>query len=125
NSGYRMTPGVETLASRLKAAGLRTGAVVGAFPLDARFGLTPGFDVYDGRFDNVGSGAEFLLPERPATVVVSRAMEWIRAKSDAGAGTRVRPRGAWVHVYEPHAPYRPPPPFDREYASAPYYGEVA
>ena len=30
-----------------------------------------------------------------------------------------------MHVYEPHAPYRPPPPFDREYASQPYYGEVA
>jgi len=32
---------------------------------------------------------------------------------------------AWVHVYDPHAPYRPPPPFDREYAAQPYYGEVA
>jgi hypothetical protein len=42
----------------LKASGFRTGAYVAAFPLDARFGLTPGFDVYDGRFDNVGSGAE-------------------------------------------------------------------
>jgi arylsulfatase A-like enzyme/tetratricopeptide (TPR) repeat protein len=117
NSGYRLTPGVQTLAARLKASGFQTGAFVGAFPLDARFGLTPGFDVYDGRFDNVGSGAEFLLPERPATVVVSRATEWIR-------GTHQK-WFAWVHVYEPHAPYRPPPPFDREYASQPYYGEVA
>ena len=117
NSGYRLTPGVQTLAARLQASGFQTGAFVGAFPLDARFGLTPGFDTYDGRFDNVGSGAEFLLPERPATVVVSRATEWIR-------GTHQK-WFAWVHVYEPHAPYRPPPPFDREYASQPYYGEVA
>ncbi len=117
NSGYRLTPGVQTLAARLKATGFQTGAFVGAFPLDARFGLTPGFDVYDGRFDNVGTGAEFLLPERPATVVVSRATQWIR-------GTHAK-WFAWVHVYEPHAPYRPPPPFDREYASQPYYGEVA
>ena len=117
NSGYRLTPGVQTLAARLKATGFQTGAFVGAFPLDARFGLTPGFDVYDGRFDNVGTGAEFLLPERSATVVVSRATQWIR-------GTHAK-WFAWVHVYEPHAPYRPPPPFDREYASQPYYGEVA
>jgi arylsulfatase A-like enzyme/Tfp pilus assembly protein PilF len=117
NSGYRLTPGVQTLATRLKASGFQTGAFVGAFPLDARFGLTPGFDVYDGRFDNVGTGGEFLLPERPATVVVSRATEWIRGTSAKWF--------AWVHVYEPHAPYRPPPPFDREYASQPYYGEVA
>ena len=30
--------------------GYRTGAFVSAFPLDARFGLTRGFDVYDDRF---------------------------------------------------------------------------
>jgi len=48
---------------------------------------------------------------------VARASEWIRASP--------QPWFAWVHVYEPHAPYRPPPPFDREYAANPYYGEVA
>ena len=117
NSGYRLTPGVRTLAARLKANGFSTGAFVGAFPLDARFGLTPGFDTYDGRFDDVGSGAEFLLPERPAPVVVDRAVQWIQQREGRWF--------AWVHVYHPHAPYRPPPPFDREDASQPYYGEVA
>jgi arylsulfatase A-like enzyme/tetratricopeptide (TPR) repeat protein len=117
NSGYRLKPGLETLALRLKASGFQTGAFVAAFPLDARFGLTPGFDTYDGRFDDVGSGAEFLLPERPATVVVERAAQWIRARDGRWF--------AWVHLYEPHAPYRPPPPFDREYSGKPYFGEVA
>ena len=117
NAGYRLTPGVQTLAARLKSSGFATGAFVAAFPLDARFGLTPGFDTYDGRFDDVGSGAVFLLPERPGPVVVSRAVQWIRAQE--------RRWFAWVHLYEPHAPYRPPPPFDREYAAQPYYGEVA
>jgi arylsulfatase A-like enzyme/tetratricopeptide (TPR) repeat protein len=117
NSGYRLTPGVQTLASRLKATGFSTGAFVAAFPLDARFGLTPGFDTYDGRFDDVGSGAEFLLPERPAPVVVDRAVRWIQQRDGRWF--------AWVHLYDPHAPYRPPAPFDREYASQPYYGEVA
>jgi Flp pilus assembly protein TadD len=28
-------------------------------------------------------------------------------------------------VFDPHAPYAPPPPFDAEYAGRPYYGEVA
>jgi tetratricopeptide (TPR) repeat protein len=31
----------------------------------------------------------------------------------------------WVHLFDPHAPYRPPPPFDAAYAGRPYYGEVA
>src|SRR5207244_3226208 len=55
--------------------------------------------------------------ERPAPVVVKRALDWIRARDGRWF--------AWVHVYEPHAPYRPPAPFDREYAAQPYYGEVA
>ena len=117
NAGYRLTPGTETLATWLKASGFETGAFVAAFPLDARFGLTPGFDVYDGRFDDIGSGAEFLLPERPGPVVVQRAADWIRARSGRWF--------AWVHLYEPHAPYRPAAPFDVEYAGRPYYGEVA
>jgi len=116
NSGYRLTPGLPTLATLLKAQGFATAAFVGAFPLDARFGLTPGFDVYDGRFDDL-TGGGFIIAERPATAVVAPARAWIREQ-----------RGrwfAWVHVYEPHAPYRPPPPFDREYAARPYFGEVA
>ena len=116
NSGYRLKPGMPTLATLLKAQGFATAAFVGAFPLDARFGLTPGFDVYDGRFDDI-SGGGFIIAERPATAVVGAATAWIRAQ-----------RGrwfTWVHVYEPHAPYRPPPPFDKEYADRPYFGEVA
>ena len=31
----------------------------------------------------------------------------------------------WLHLFDPHAPYRPPPPFDATYAGRPYYGEVA
>ncbi|HMF96716.1 MAG TPA: sulfatase-like hydrolase/transferase [Vicinamibacterales bacterium] len=36
-----------------------------------------------------------------------------------------QPWFVWLHVFDPHAPYRPPPPFDARYASQPYYGEVA
>jgi len=31
----------------------------------------------------------------------------------------------WLHLFDPHTPYRPPPPFDVTYANRPYYGEVA
>src|SRR5204862_1135713 len=34
-------------------------------------------------------------------------------------------RFLWVHLYDPHAPYRPPAPFDAQYASDPYLGEIA
>ena len=101
----------------LKGAGYATGAFVGSFPLDSRFGLTRGFDVYDDRYGEVNRLLAFGMPERPAGAVVDIATAWIR-----------RQRGkwfAWVHLFDPHAPYRPPAPFDARYASHPYDGEVA
>ncbi len=118
NSGFRLAPGSRTLATLLKGAGYATGAFVAAFPVHSRFGLNQGFDVYDDHFGETRAPTEFIMPERPATEVVPLARTWIAAH----AGSKWF---AWVHVFDPHAPYRPPPPFDREYASRPYYGEVA
>ncbi|HEX2456909.1 MAG TPA: tetratricopeptide repeat protein [Vicinamibacterales bacterium] len=118
NSGYRLRAGTPTLATILKARGFSTAAFVGAFPLDARFGLTPGFDVYDGRFDDASGAGVFQLPERPAGAVVGQALNWIGRQS-------AHKWLAWVHVFDPHAPYVPPSPFNQEYAGRPYYGEVA
>ena len=61
NSGFRFDSGSATLATALKAAGFSTAAFVGAFPLDARFGLTPGFDLYDGHFDVSAFAANFIV----------------------------------------------------------------
>jgi len=48
NNGSGSFPGNrETLATRLSAAGYRTGAFVGAYVLDHRFGLNRGFETYD------------------------------------------------------------------------------
>jgi arylsulfatase A-like enzyme/Tfp pilus assembly protein PilF len=119
NSGYRVSPNARTAATLLKAAGYATGAFVAAFPLHSRFGLNRGFDVYDDRFGETRAPTEFVMPERPATVVVPLAREWIAAREAVGQRWF-----AWVHVFEPHAPYRPPPPFDTQY-TRPYDGEVA
>jgi arylsulfatase A-like enzyme/Flp pilus assembly protein TadD len=130
NSGYRLAPRSRTMATRLKDAGYATAAFVGAFPLHSRFGLNQGFDLYDDRFGDAGAAAEFVMPERPAAAVVALARSWISSRSalpgppDA-PGPRGQPWFVWIHVFDPHAPYRPPPPFDSQYASQPYYGEVA
>ena len=49
NTGFRFPATQPTLATLLKAGGWHTGAFVSAFPLDSRFGLDRGFDVYDDR----------------------------------------------------------------------------
>ena len=118
NAGYRLPPTARTAATLFKQAGYATGAFVAAFPVHSRFGLNVGFDVYDDRFGETRAPTEFVMPERPASVVVPLAREWIK-----GQGSNKW--FAWVHVFDPHAPYRPPPPFDAQYAGKPYYGEVA
>ena len=127
NSGYRLAPGTRTAASLMRQSGYATAAFVGAFPVHSRFGLNPGFDVYDDHFGETGAPTEFVMPERPASTVVPLARQWIADRS-GGAGGSGGARGpwfVWVHVFDPHAPYRPPAPYDTQYAGRPYYGEVA
>ena len=47
NSKFKVREDFLTLAEYLKDKGYSTGAFIGAFPLDSRFGLNQGFDVYD------------------------------------------------------------------------------
>ena len=117
HSGYRMKTGSVTIATLLKQNGFATGAFVGAVPLTHEFGLDFGFDVYDDRFARPAQASEFSLAERPAADVVTAALTWVEGRQGRWF--------AWVHVFDPHAPYTPPAPFDGEYAGRPYYGEVA
>ena len=117
NNGYRVKADSTTLAARLKSLGFATGAFVGGFPLDQRFGLNAGFDAYDDRIGETGSTVDFALPERRADAVVSSALAWTGAQSGKWF--------AWVHVFDPHAPYAPPDEFARRYPTDPYAGEIA
>ena len=126
NSGYRVAPNAHTAATLFKKAGYHTAAFVGAFPVHSRYGLNAGFDVYDDRFGETRAPTEFVMPERPATDVVRLARAWISSRaSQPPAPSNQPPWFVWLHVFDPHAPYRPPPPFDTQYASRPYDGEVA
>ena len=117
NSGFRVRPGTPTLATRLKARGFATGAFVGGFPLTKRFGLTPGFDVYDDQMPETRGAVEMSMPERPAGEVVTRATAWVARQTGPFFG--------WVHVFDPHSPYRPPQELAGTYSAQPYHGEVA
>jgi hypothetical protein len=44
-------PNAVTLATVLRSRGYHSGAAVGAFVLDRRFGLNQGFDEYDSTFN--------------------------------------------------------------------------
>jgi arylsulfatase A-like enzyme/Tfp pilus assembly protein PilF len=117
NSGYRLDPARRTLAARLRDHGFATAAFVGAFPLDSRFGLDQGFDLYDDRLGEAQGPSDFTIPERRADQVVAAARAWLATQTDRWF--------VWAHLFDPHAAYDPPPPFDSRYAGDPYHGEVA
>jgi len=100
NSGFRFPTTIDTLATLLKARGYRTGAFVSAFPLDSRFGLDRGFDIYDDAFVGARAQRAFLEPERTGVDTVKRARTWLDSGGHEGA-----PTFTWVHLYEPHFPY--------------------
>jgi len=56
--------------------------------------------------------------ERPGNVVADKALGWLADNSQ-------KRFFLWMHLYDPHFPYRPPEPYFSEYASHPYDGEIA
>lgn len=103
NGGFYLGDDQVTLAKALKARGYRTGGFVSAFVLDHRWGIGQGFDRYFDDFDLSKFRLDIGLDavQRPGRETVSKAVEWL--DQDAA-----QPFFAWVHLYEPHAPYDPP-----------------
>jgi len=126
NGLFRLGDTLPTLATILKSQGYRTGAFVGAFVLDARFGLNRGFDVYDDRYGEKHAGEDTEGAERRAEEVIKPATEWIAQRSATGdqpSAVSHQPFLAWIHLYDPHEPYRAPEPYASQHA--PYDAEVA
>ncbi len=105
-----------TLAEYFKAQGYSTGAVVGAYPLDSRFGIAQGFDFYEDAVAPRGAPKN-SIGERRAEAVTAIAKNWLGWQKSAWF--------LWVHVFDPHYPYEPPEPFLSRYPEKPYDGEVA
>ena len=80
HNGMRIDAGVPVLAEAFGKSGFATGAFVGAFPLDRRFGLARGFHAYGGRMPRT-AGA--VANERPGRAVVDEAVGWLRGLATA------------------------------------------
>ncbi len=123
NGIARLGPRLPTLATVLQSAGYRTAAFVGAFVLDARFGLTRGFDVYDDNYGEKHEGDRTEGAERRAEDVIKPALAWIAPPRNQQAAPGKQPWFAWLHFYDPHEPYDAPEPWRSQHE--PYDAEVA
>ena len=110
NGRYELLEEFETLAEMLKQSGYKTAAFVGAYPVHSRFGLNQGFDTYD-------DSQLRARGEKAADEVVTAARDWLGQQKDG-------PFFLWVHLFDPHSPYKPPAPLGKHYAES-YGGEVA
>ena len=118
NEGHRLGDSVVTLAEVLGEHGYQTGAFIGGLPMKKVGGLGQGFDVYDDWLSPQTFGDSDVVPrrERFAEEVFAAAEAWLKSADPA------RPVFAFIHVYDPHAPYEKPMPG----ATAPSYdGEIA
>ena len=118
-SGNKLNPSQSTLASVLKQHGYATAAVIGSAVLDSRFGLNKGFDFYYDHFDfNRLQESNLEEMERPGNLVADVALDWLGKNYKANFFL-------WMHLYDPHYPYRPPAPYSEQYKDRPYDGEIA
>jgi arylsulfatase A-like enzyme/tetratricopeptide (TPR) repeat protein len=116
-----------TLAEMLKEKGYATAAAVGAYPVTSRFGLNQGFDFFDDHLtgfveDYLGQRAtpktRLFFDERRAAQVNEAVLPWLSEHAE-------NPFFLWVHYFDPHQPFEPPPPYDQLYADDLYNGEIA
>lgn len=116
NSVFRLEDSALLVSEVLAEAGYRSGAFVGAYVLDPVFGLDQGFERFTSPLrTQVSQGPD--VADRPCNLVIDDALRWLRTVS------RNEPLFLWAHLFDPHAPYEPPPPYDT--LAHPYDGEIA
>jgi arylsulfatase A-like enzyme len=94
--GTSMRTSFPPLAMTLLKAGYTTGAIINGPALSPEYGVDRGFEFYDGVKD---------WQARPADRVTLDALKWIDEQRD-------KPFFLFVHYFDPHVPYEPPPPYD-------------
>ena len=95
-----------TLAELLRREGYATGAFTDGAFLRKRFGLNQGFDLYDGERR---VGIKEILP---------KVKKWLEEHKST-------PFFLFIHCYDIHAPYDPPPPYDSIFQDFTYTGNLS
>ncbi|MGB7296171.1 MAG: sulfatase-like hydrolase/transferase [Candidatus Aminicenantales bacterium] len=95
NGGFILPEELTTLTEVFKGRGYATGAFIGAYVLDSKWGLGQGFDTYFDRFD-LGKFDKISLGtvQRPGNEVMDAALRWLEENKGSDFF-------AWIHLYDP------------------------
>ncbi|MCB9744118.1 MAG: sulfatase-like hydrolase/transferase [Alphaproteobacteria bacterium] len=116
NGDFILGPEAVTLAERMQEAGYTTAAFTSAFPTQARWGFDQGFDLYHDPLKRLPTQLDWS-DQRRADEVVDDALASLEGQEG--------PLFVWLHFFDAHWPYEPPPPHDMVHAGRPYDGEIA
>jgi arylsulfatase A-like enzyme len=106
--GLKLDPSVTTLAEILQTRGYATAGFVSGPYLDAGYGFARGFDLYDDYSAvRISHPAVHRAHTTPALLRVS--IDWLASWA---AITRPRPFFLFVHMWDVHYDFNPPPPYD-------------
>ncbi|MCD4748982.1 MAG: sulfatase-like hydrolase/transferase [Thermoanaerobaculales bacterium] len=119
NGMFSLSEEFETLAGAFSREGYATGAFISAQVLASRYGLDRGFDVYDDDLSHSLKVGQSMVPSRKGNLTLDRAISWLDTIDQE------QPLFMWLHLYDPHAPYSPPPEFRQKFPADPYGGEIA
>ena len=98
-NGMRLAPDVPTLAEAVAARGYATGGFVSGWTLESHTGLDRGFATYDDALGAPRAGAR-----RKGARTTKAALKWLRRQV-----ADEREFFLFLHLFEPHWPYEPPP----------------
>lgn len=115
NLGFTVKPGQRTLPGLLAGRGYATAGFVSSFVLRQDTGIGQGFALYDSDMPPASPGAAIGQVQRDGSDTLGRAERWLDSQAD-------RRFFLFLHLYEPHTPYRPPARFAHY---DPYDGEIA
>jgi len=93
-----------TLAELLRAGGYQTAAFTSGGPMSEVYGFDQGFDTYDHKWITI----EQLLP---------KVKNWLDTNNS-------NPFFIFIHCFDIHHPYKPPPPYNAIFHDFPYTGRL-
>ena len=118
NGGFQVPGQLEFVSEALHDSGYNTSAFIGAYVLHSKWGVNQGFTEFSDDFDLDKYYTTTSEMEKKAEEVLANAETWLKTHGHE------QKFFTWIHLYDPHIPYAPPPPFDKKYPDTPYRGEV-
>lgn len=100
-NGLQLHSSLRTLPEELRSKGYTTAAFVSSFALHSSTGIDQGFTYFDEAFDKTFGSPEI---QRRAGDVNSAIYGWLSRRPS-------EPFFLFVHYFDPHPPYTPPPLF--------------